>query len=63
MTLKSKYHRVQGDREAGTRENKDGTRAGGGRRQTGMRESCESGRGGKMRDIKFFNDLLIIVPF
>ena len=35
---------VEGDREAGTRENRDGRWAGSGRRRSGMRESCEGGR-------------------
>ena len=50
---------VEGDRGAGTRENRGGRWAGSGRRRSGMRESCEGGR--RMRDIKFFNDFL--VPF
>ena len=49
---------VEGDRRAGTRENKGGRWAGSGRRRNGMRESCEGGGTRRMRDIKFFNDLL-----
>ena len=43
--------RVEGDRGAGIRENTGGRWTGSGRRQSGMRESCEGGR--RMRDIKF----------
>ena len=35
---------VEGDRGAGTRENRGGRWAGSGRRRSGMRESCEGGR-------------------
>ena len=48
--------RVEGDKGAGTRENRGGRWAGSERRRSGMRESCEGGR--RMRDIKFFNDFL-----
>ena len=50
---------MEGDRGAGTPENRDGRWAGSGRRRSGMRESCEGGR--RMRDIELFNDFL--VPF
>ena len=35
--------KVEGDREAGTPENRGGRWAGSGRRLSGMRESCEGG--------------------
>ena len=35
---------VEGDRGAGTRENRGGRWAGSGRRRSGMQESCEGGR-------------------
>ena len=53
----SVFTAVEGDRGAGTRENKGGKWAGSGRRPIGMREPCERGR--RMRDIKFFNDFLV----
>ena len=37
-------HLVEGDRGAGTMENRGGRWAGSGRRRSGMRESCEGGR-------------------
>ena len=35
---------MEGDRGAGTRENRGGRWAGSGRRRSGMRESCEGAR-------------------
>ena len=39
-----KNKKVEGDRGAGTRENKGGRWAGSGRRRIGMREPCEGGK-------------------
>ena len=54
--------KVEGDRVAGTRENRGGRWARSGRGRSGMWESCEGGRREKNeRHYKFFNDFL--VPF
>ena len=50
---------MEGDRGAGTRENKGGRCAGGDRSGCGSHASAGGGR--RMRSIEFFNDFL--VPF
>ena len=47
---------VEGDRGAGTRENKGGRWAGSGRRWSGMRESCKGGRQEKNENNSLLKD-------
>ena len=51
---------VEGGRGAGTRENRGGRWTGSGRRRSGMRDHVRTGGGRRMRDIKFFNDFLVL---
>ena len=50
---------MDGDRGAGTRENKRWRWAGSGRRRSGMRESFEGGRREKNEGHKVLNDFLV----
>ena len=52
-------YNIEGDRVAGTRENRGRRWVGSGRRQS--ESHVKAGGGRRMRDIKFFNDFL--VPF